>query len=127
MTIEQLKSEIKSKFRTLSRFCKIAEIDRVEIQKFFQSARYKMTDEKQERINELYQLVKNYPGVSYTEGEITAEMRLKMRNRIEKRGGMRKFIEDNPEFNLHSVYQIISGNRKKISKTVKKLITKLEL
>ena len=126
MTIEQLKKKIKTKFRTVSRFCKIANVDRQEIQKFFQSARNKMTPEKEERIKYYYNLVvENSNGQD--QADLTVSIRKRIKMAIRSRGGVNQFVDENPEFNVNSIYQIINGNRKTINNTVKQLMTKLEI
>lgn len=126
MSIEELKKKIKSKFRTVSRFCKIADLDRKEMQDFFQSCRNKMTKDKQVRLDKYYSIVVNTSNGD-SEKDLTVSLRKQIKVKIRNMGGVQAFVDANPEFNLNSIYQIINGNRKTINQTVKDLMTKLYL
>lgn len=127
MTAQQLKKKIKSKFGTISRFCRIAGLDRYEIQKFFAATAKKMTPEREayiRKLNEMVLLTSNKGNSNY---EITATLRKKIKKAIEDKGGVINFCSDNQEFSQFSIWQIMSGKRKRRTKKVNQLINKLNI
>lgn len=126
MTTTSLKTIIKDRFGSLTKFAILIKKDRYELQKFFAAAEKKMTPEREEKLKELEFLALNTENKATSE-ELTDEIRDRIREEINNRGGATAFCEKNPEFNVFSVRQAYNGNRIKISPSVRKLMKKLKI
>lgn len=126
-TTIQLKSKIKKRFGSMTKFAKLVNMDRYELQKFFAAAEKKMTPEREKRISELMKLAKDTKNIPIN-SEITEPLRKKIKAAVDDQyGGVSEFCSKNPDFSVYSVWQIIGGRRKTISATVKKLIQTLKI
>ena len=127
MTIEKLRSKIITKFGSISNFCRITNIDRMEIQKLFLAKKNKVLKvHQQERIDELNKLCSRTDKNGNSDKDLTAEIRTKIKEAIDELGGVEKFCETHP-FSMNSVFQIVAGRRKFRTQKVNDLIDTLNI
>jgi hypothetical protein len=126
MTTTILKTTIKEKFGSMTKFAKLIGMDRYELQKFFAAAEKKMTPEREEKLKKLADQAEKTSNKA-TEEDMTDALRDRIREEINNRGGATAFCEANPEFNIFSVRQAYNGNRLKITPAVRKLMKKLKI
>jgi hypothetical protein len=115
MTKEEVHLEMVSKFGTMSRFARLAKLDRYELQKLFA----RKAEDTQE-VGALYRKIEA-TALKPAEGEITPAQLKKLAKAIEKAGGTYRFCKDNPKFAEKSVYQILSGRRKRVTEKIQEL------
>lgn len=125
MTQEQVKEKIKKKFGTVTNFAKVSGFDRYELQKMFmpfyaKTQRYK---DLLVKVNEKIKALEANPEAS----EISAEKLDLLKMYVEESGGVGKFCAENPDFSKDSVFQILSGKRKRMSAGVKKLFDHFQI
>lgn len=126
--IENLRIRIKKKFKSMRSFCRCNNIDPYEVQILFACERANpgKSDERTKRLNYLSELCKSSsPNEDPT--IITSDLRAKIGEKIYSLGGVDKFSENNPEFRRTSIYQILDGRRKNVTKKVTRLIKHLGL
>lgn len=121
MTKEILRKQIVTKFGTLSRFSRLSGYDRYELQKIF--ARSQNDIDLLRQISQLCSRTKD----KSSEDDITEGQILKLSKALKKAGGVIKFSRENPGFPEKSVYQILSGRRKRITAKVKELFDHFDL
>jgi hypothetical protein len=116
MTKEQVKKQIKKKFKTLSNFARCAGIDRTRLQVIFA----RDTRPTKEEIQALADQCKT---TEYREtGNLVDHEKVEaLRGHIEAAGGVYRFGKDNPQFPTESIYLILNGTRKRHSKLVQSL------
>lgn len=122
MTTEQVKNKIKTKFGSISRFARIANLDRYELQKLF--------GRTNPNIKDLQKVLKLAQGSQMkTSGkEISPEQVAALKQALEEYGGVIKFSRDHPEFGHKvSIFQILSGHRKRTTDKVRELFTHFKI
>lgn len=115
MIKEAVRKQINTKFGTLSKFAKLSGYNRYELQKIF--ARVSPDKNILSTISLLCKRTANKPAP----GEITEAQLLKLSRALKKAGGVYKFSREYPAFAEKSLYQILSGKRKRITGKVQKL------
>lgn len=125
LTVKEVKKAIKTKFGTISKFVKIANLNDSELRAFFTAASYKLDDTRKRRLENINALVKLTP-VGEVDGEITDLMRHQIWEECEKRGGVLKVSRDH-DYSAHSIFQILNGKRKNLTDKVKELLTILNI
>lgn len=118
---DSIHQRIVDKFGSLSKFSRLSGYDRYELQKVF--AR-KFND--QATLREIARLVKATANKSDS-NEITEVQISKLSKALKKAGGVIQFSRDNPQFPEKSVYQILSGMRKRRTAKVMELFDHFEL
>lgn len=121
MKQENIKKSIKKKFGTLSKFCKLSGYDRMKLQ-ILLAVRHPELMELS-HVSDLCRKTK----LKALEGDITPKIVNALKSKLEVFGGVRLFCSKYPEFAEPSVYQILDGNRVRLSKKVKKLCKVLEV
>ncbi len=116
MTKESVQDEIKKKFKTMTRFAQLADIDYAELQRDFISKKYITTD----KLREMKALIRKTESIAL-QNDLTPAKIEKLRIKIDECGGVYKFCQDNKQFVQSSVYQILAGKYFKISGKVKQL------
>lgn len=116
ITKEKVRKEIKVKFGSLSKFAVLAKKDEYTLRKRF--ARKEVDQNFLMEINRLCErtAIKNTPG------EISSEQIVKLDRALKKAGGVITFCREHTEFPEKSVYQILSGRRKRITDKVRDLL-----
>lgn len=115
MSKAAVKNKIKRKFGSLTRFAKLAGVDRYDLQKDF--ARKTLTPK---RAKELEKLVARTSDKRLA-NEFTPERLEALRAKIEAAGGAQKFCDEYRRFSYVSLIQILAGKRKLVSATVREL------
>lgn len=114
MTRLEARAEIFKKYKTISRFARLADIDRYELQKILG------TDSTFElHMKRIIVLIKRTP-VKITSNEVDPKKMARVKRMIAEQGGMAEFCRVN-EFNYHTVRQILQGRRKLMSPVVTRL------
>ncbi len=121
MTKEILHQDIINKFGTLSKFARLSGYPRYDLQKLF--ARKEVYDEELRVISALCSRTKD----KAEDSEITPENIKHLSKALKKAGGVIKFCRDNPQFNEQSVFQILSGKRKRKTAMVWELLKHFKL
>jgi hypothetical protein len=121
MTKERLKRQIKVKFGSQSKFARLAGIDRYDLQKLFARK-----DEDHDVVQEIWGICQSTANTGEST-DLNQAVILRLSKAIKKAGGVYRFAKDNPEFAEKSVYQILSGKRKRITPNVTKLLQHFEL
>jgi hypothetical protein len=121
MNKEQLQAKIKEKYGSMSKFAKLAKLDRYNLQKLF--ARKVVTPEDLAIISSLVEDTENKP----TKGEITPAQIKALSKALKQAGGVIQFVKRNKRFSEVSLYQILDGRRKRITPMVKKLFDHFQL
>ncbi len=116
-----VKNKIKRKFGSLTRFAKLAGIDRYELQKDF--ARKVLSPKRAKELDRLVTRTKD----KSLGNEFTTERLKALRAKIEAAGGPAKFCEEYPKFSYVSLIQILAGKRKLVSATVRELFEHLQI
>ncbi len=117
---DKLKADIREKFRTMSRFARMAKIDRYELQKIFART---YNDKEVRKLQRLYHKIQPRA----VNGEISEKQREALRLAIFMAGGVTAFVRENPEFSKVSIFQIMGGQRRLMTKNVEKLFQKLKI
>jgi len=116
ITTETVRNEIKTKFGTYSRFAALAKYDRYELQKLFSRK-----DNDPKDLSAVLSLCRKTK-IGNTPGEISDEQISALSKALMKKGGVIKFCRMNKQFPEKSVYQILSGRRKRITEKVQELL-----
>jgi len=116
ITKETVREEIKGKFGKYSRFAALAKYDPYELQKLFARK-----DDDQDELRKVSRLCRDTE-VMNTPDEISDGQIKKLANALKKVGGVITFCREHPEFPEKSVYQILSGRRKRITEKVQELL-----
>lgn len=124
--LKAIRKSIKAKFGSLSKFAALTKTDRYDLQKFFAAAQKKMTPEREQRLFTIESVIA-MTKVESLPNELTKDLRKKIEDAIEDYGGVIHFCNENPQFNKTSVFHIIQGRRKKITKQVNELIQTLKI
>ena len=122
----ELKAEIKKKFGTLSNFSRIADPDNAaEFRQRLQIMFAVVTPDAEFMANVtnfVAQASMGLPG-----GPIDAEKLELLKTKINDAGGPANFCTANTQFDFFPVYQILSGKRKRMTKTVQDLFDHFQL
>lgn len=121
MTKARLQKQIKDKFGSISKFARLARVDRYDLQKLFARK-----DEDADVVQEIWGICQ----ATANKGESTdlnQAVILRLSKAIKKAGGAYRFSKENPEFAHKSVCQILAGKRKRITPNVNKLLKHFEL
>jgi hypothetical protein len=121
MTADRLLAKIKKKFGSLSAFAEIAGLDRYELQKHF--ARKKPDENITWSLNNKCLVLKPRT----RKGEISPKQLKSLKRAINESGGVLAFTRENSEYSKDSIFQILSGKRKRMTPKVKKLFSHFEL
>ncbi len=121
MTKESIHKEIIKKFGSMSKFARLSGLDRYELQKVF--AR-KVNDE--ETLCKIEGKIRRTANKS-DKNEITVRQIDSLRKALKTAGGVIEFSKANPQFPEKSVYQILSGRRKRMTKKVQELFSYFKL
>lgn len=113
---EKVHQSIVDKFGTMSRFARLAKIDRYQLQKLFA----RQQDDTLE-LAKISVLVKTTP-LKPSEGEITARQIKALHKALNESGGVVAFCRANEEFPEQSVFGILAGKRVRITPKVRKLL-----
>jgi len=119
MEKEELKQKIRDKFGTLSNFARCAGMDRYELQK--QLVRPDLAAKEITRLHGICRSTKA------KESDIRVEQLETLKVKISGIGGVDVFCSEHPSFSRASVFQIISGRRKVMSKGVRKLFDHFQI
>lgn len=121
MNINTLKAKIKKKFGNMSKFARVAKINRYGMQKQFASpGKYRKSLLEIDRL--ATRLKANTSGV-----EILPSKLKSLRTHVMNCGGVLAFCYKNPNFNSRTVFQILQGRRKRMSPIVKELFEHFDL
>lgn len=121
MTKERLKKEIIRKFKKLSKFCELSGYDRYELQMVF--SRKSLDTDEIAKISHLVEVTEAIPlKTDLTEDKINSLLMA-----LNEAGGVSVFCRKNPQFSEVSVYQIVSGRRKRITPIVQALFKSLNV
>jgi len=116
-----VKKFIKDKFGGLAKFCRISGYDRYEMQKLFQ-----MQEPHMRKLRELMAIARRTkPG--HDPKELSSEDLAKMKEAIDKAGGVSKFVELNPQFKRRTVFKILAGGIKRISPVMQDILYTLKV
>jgi hypothetical protein len=127
MKVDKFKAILKKNgFPTMTAFCRVSGEDRYELQKLLSMARHSLTPERSAELDRLAELAKKHKGQLDPDVYVTDELRGKMKEAIDQRGGVISFSSEN-DFSRDSIFQILSGRRKKRTKKVNELLTILNL
>jgi hypothetical protein len=127
MTVTELKSKIRKKFRTMARFCRASGLDYDAVKYFLRRATLKPGDpdviSEMESMQSVIESTKDVDPI-----ELTEEQRKKMRDAmISQYGDVSTFCKRN-KMNVWTVYKTLNGHgSRRISKTVTKLLTILDI
>lgn len=110
MNISNLKKEIKTKFRTISRFAEVSEIPEKDLRYYLSGKMSSLRSSEYEKsISRLLKLVKPGPDPRFiTEAEreyVRTTIVLNFRS-------IRRFSDKNPEFTISFISNIVTGRRK---------------
>lgn len=111
-TIQKL---ITHKFGTITKFAKLAKVNRYELQKIF--AKEEVTPDQASWLKNLASTTK----IDHTDVEIHPEKLELLKKALNAFGGVTRFTATNPRFSRDSVNQILAGRRKRISPVVQDL------
>jgi hypothetical protein len=117
---DQAKQFIIAKFGGLKKFCRIAKYDPYELQKLFHRK-----EPAAHKLRGLMILAKKTTGSD--PNDLSDGDREKLRDKIQKFGGVSKFRVKHPEFRSRIIYKILSGGIRRLSPTVKKLLKTLRI
>ncbi len=124
--LKEVQKSIKVKFGSLTKFAALVKMERYDLQKFFAAAAKKMTPEREKQLDAIKALVKSTK-VAKLDNEITNDLRAQITQAIEDFGGASYFCQENPQFNYTSLNHIMQGRRKRISASVKNLLSTLNI
>lgn len=119
MTTQTVKNQIKKKFGTVAKFAKLADLDYYDLQKIFYSGDPDKLFEVSKKIMSIE--------VEPTDGEINDVQREKLKAKMDKAGGVIAFCRDNPKYSRVTIFQILSGHRKRLAPKVVELFTELKI
>lgn len=127
MTVKELTLNIKRKFGTISKFCRLSGVDRYETQKLFAASNKKMNEERQDLLQQLSKICSFTDKDGNTNKDLTPNLRKLIKAAIDEQGGVDTFVATNPEFSRTSIFQIIKGRRKFRTAKVNHLIDTLKI
>lgn len=131
--ITELKTRIKDKFNSLSRFAMIAEIDLIEMNRQLASIAWRIKNERElhdeqvKYLNKLSKKCDTLNGEAASSNEFSISDLIRIKAAIDAAGGVRRFCEKNPEFKQPTVYAILDGDYTLRGKNAMRLIKKLKL
>jgi hypothetical protein len=122
----ELKAEIKKKFGSMSHFARLADPDNAaEFRQRLQIMFAVVTPDAEFMANVVNFLANTGPIV--IGGPIDPEKLELLKTKINEAGGVAKFCEENTLFPQFSVYQILSGKRKRMTEMVQDLFDHFQL
>jgi hypothetical protein len=127
MTVTQLKSKIRKKFRTMARFCRASGLDYDFVKYLLRRARLKPDDpEVISEMESMVRVIESTKNVDPT--DLTEDMRKRIGDAmISQYGDVSTFCKRH-KMNVWTVYKTLNGHgSRRISKTVTKLITILDI
>lgn len=128
LTATGVKRAIKNKFKSFNRFCKLARVDRYEdFQKFFAAYEKKKTPERYLHLEHLDNLRKLTDNKKLVDTEMTPARIKLVKAAIKIRGGRLEFCRKNKKFSPQTVWQVMNGSRRFISKKVRALLDHLNI
>lgn len=116
MNAIQLTDKIKSKFGTLSIFAESIGMERKVLTKLLQ-------EDDPDILEVLSQKVEDHKPVNNK--ILSYESINRIKKEITERGGAVKFCRDNPDFKSVTIFKIMAGENKTITKTVRSLVETL--
>lgn len=121
---DKVRTAIKEKFGTISKFCRCASMDRYELQKLLTASDYKLDETRKKRLESIFILVSvtSIDDSQYLDNKVRHEVY----KQIEKRGGVTIFCRKH-DLSTDSVWQIMNGTRKRITPKVKELLAILDI
>lgn len=115
MNVEAFKTKCKKKFGSLSNFARATKRKRYDLQILL--AKKIIPVDEAEQLESDYERFDGSPV-----GNVISEEQLALlKKKIEAAGGVYQFCKDNEDFSQRQVYEVVSGNRVRISRLVKKL------
>lgn len=117
-----LKKKIKKKFGTYSKFTSLVKLDRYAFQRDF-LVKESVEDWFFDNINALCTTLKDQS----TKQALTKAKIASLKRALNEAGGVIAFCRENEGFSEHTLFQIIGGKYKTETKTVRKLLTTLNL
>ena len=121
MNVKAFKNKCKKKFGSLSNFARATGRKRMDLQILL--AKKQIPKEDEESLERDYEKHDGNP----VGNVITAEQLECLKTCIGDNGGVYQFCKNNPEFSQRQVYEVVSGNRTRLSRLVKKLLTHFEI
>ncbi len=118
---DNLRTKVREKFGTITNFLRISGIDKGDFQKAFMDF-YAEKPEFKKLIVEADKLCDELDNQNPVDDQLSDEKRQLLKEAIDKEGGVIKFCKDNTKFSQVSVFQILSGRRKRISPIIKNLL-----
>jgi hypothetical protein len=121
MNVKAFKKKVKTKFGSLSNFARASNRKRMDLQILL--AKKQIPREDEEKLESDFA---RYDGDPV--GNVISEEQLKQLNKkINDAGGVYQFCKNNPDFSQRQVYEVVGGNRMRLSKLVKKLLTHFQI
>lgn len=115
MNVKAFKKKVKTKFGSLSNFARAANRKRYDLQILL--AKKHIAKEDEESLERDFEKYDGDPvGNVITEDQLN-----ELKSKINDAGGVYQFCKDNPDFSQRQVYEVVNGNRTRLSKLVKKL------
>lgn len=124
-TAKKVKDKIRGKFGTVTNFLRISGMDKAEFQKACMTF-YADKPEYQKILADAVALVDTLD-VTPGEKDFTPFMQFALKTSIDGFGGVEHFCKTYPQFSPVSLYQILSGRRKKVSPIVRDLLEHFDI
>jgi hypothetical protein len=115
LTNDNVHKAIIRKFGKVSKFARLARLNRYDLQKLF--SRKNNTQNELGRITHLVEVTRVRP----QDGDLTPAKAKRLATALKQAGGVIKFCRDNPQFAEQTVFQVLSGRRKRMTPKVKEL------
>lgn len=124
--VSELKKLAKKKFRSLRRFCKLANKNYYEVNLFLTNFTNNPTEERANVYNDLYRSIEEMDEEEKLDIEVTEDQIQKVKEGIDKEfGTVGEFIRQNPEYTKYQMSRFLNGKVKtNRNELIKQLITK---
>lgn len=121
MNVKAFKNKCKKKFGSLSNFARVTKRKRMDLQILL--AKKQIPREDEESLERDFESYNGDP----VGNVITSEQLECLKICIGEAGGVYQFCKNNPDFSQRQVYEVVSGNRMRLSRLVKKLFIHFEI
>jgi hypothetical protein len=125
VTAKSVKDKIREKFGTVTNFLRISGVDQLEFHKACMP--FYATKPEYKKILAEASVLCDTLDVTPADNDFTDALLSVLKASIDEFGGVEVFCEQNPQFSMVSVYQILAGRRKKISPVVRDLLNHFEI